>query len=218
MRENSPVDQAYSYIKKLIVTKTLYPGNRIVEEDISRETGISRTPIRTALLRLSYEGMVERQPNRGSFVAKPSMTDLDQVYELRVLLEVGAFRAAIRHRSEESVSWMRNVLDQQADLEKHFNMVEYASLNREFHWIIALEARNPYYEKYLNELHNKVSTYLLFWDSSTNGGRSLAIHQRIYEAFCDQDEERGVAALMDDIHLGQGDIRRSPHILAQALH
>lgn len=149
MRENSPVDQAYSYIKKLIVTKTLYPGNRIVEEDISRETGISRTPIRTALLRLSYEGMVEQQPNRGSFVAKPSMTDLDQVYELRVLLEVGAFRAAIRHRSEESVSWMRNVLDQQADLEKHFNMVEYASLNREFHWIIALEARNPYYEKYL---------------------------------------------------------------------
>ena len=97
MRENSPVDQAYSYIKKLIVTKTLYPGNRIVEEDISRETGISRTPIRTALLRLSYEGMVEQQPNRGSFVAKPSMTDLDQVYELRVLLEVGAFRAAIRH-------------------------------------------------------------------------------------------------------------------------
>lgn len=212
MKENSPVNQAYSYIKKMIVTRELYPGNRIIEEDISRETGISRTPIRTALLRLSYEGMVDQQPNRGSFVAKPSMTDLGQVYELRILLEAGAFRAAVQHRSEQSVKWMHDILDQERELEKRFNMVEYAALNREFHWIIAVEARNPYYEKYLNELHNKVSTYLLFWDNSTNGVRSLEIHQRIYEAFCDRDEEKGIAALMDDVHLGEDDIRRAQHI------
>lgn len=212
MKQYSPVNQAYDYIKKMIVTKELYPGNRIIEEDISRETGISRTPIRTALLRLSYEGMVDQQPNRGSFVAKPSMTDLCQVYELRMLLETGAFRAAVQHRSEESIEWMRDILRRQEELEKKFNMVEYAELNREFHWVIAVEARNPYYEKYLNELHNKVSTYLLFWDNSTSNIRSLAIHLRIYEAFCDRDEEKGVTALLDDIHLGQDDIYKARHV------
>ena len=71
MKQGNPADIVYEYVKNQIVTRSLYPGNRIVEEDLARETGVSRTPIRSALVRLAYEGLVVQQPNKGSFVRDP---------------------------------------------------------------------------------------------------------------------------------------------------
>lgn len=212
MKQENPADIVYDYIKNQIVTKAIYPGTRIVEEDLVRETGVSRTPVRSALMRLAYDGLIQQQPNRGAVVAKPSATDLRQVYEARAVLEVGAFRAAVHRRSDESVLQMEQNLQKQQDLTNLFNMTEYVRLNREFHWIITMEAQNAYYEKYLNELQNKVATYLLFWDSSTTNSLSLDLHLRIFEAFRDRDEQKGVLALMEDLQLAEECVRESQQL------
>ena len=212
MKQGNPADIVYDYIKNQIVTKTIYPGTRIVEEDLVRETGVSRTPVRSALMRLAYDGLIQQQPNRGAVVAKPSATDLRQVYEARAVLEVGAFRAAVHRRSDESVLQMEQNLQKQQDLTNLFNMTKYVRLNREFHWIITMEAQNAYYEKYLNELQNKVATYLLFWDSSTTNSLSLDLHRRIFEAFRDRDEQKGVLALMEDLQLAEECVRESQQL------
>lgn len=212
MKQGNPADIVYDYIKNQIVTKAIYPGTRIVEEDLVLETGVSRTPVRSALMRLAYDGLIQQQPNRGAVVAKPSATDLRQVYEARAVLEVGAFRAAVHRRSDESVLQMEQNLQKQQDLTNLFNMTEYVQLNREFHWIITMEAQNAYYEKYLNELQNKVATYLLFWDSSTTNSLSLDLHLRIFEAFRDRDEQKGVLALMEDLQLAEECVRESQQL------
>lgn len=212
MNQGNPADIVYDYIKNQIVTKAIYPGTHIVEEDLVRETGVSRTPVRSALMRLAYDGLIQQQPNRGAVVAKPSATDLRQVYEARAVLEVGAFRAAVHRRSDESVLQMEQNLQKQQDLTNLFNMTEYVRLNREFHWIITMEAQNAYYEKYLNELQNKVATYLLFWDSSTTNSLSLDLHLRIFEAFRDRDEQKGVLALMEDLQLAEECVRESQQL------
>ena len=212
MKQGNPADIVYEYIKYQIVTKAMQPGTRIVEEDLVRETGVSRTPVRSALMRLAYDGLIQQQPNRGAVVAKPSATDLRQVYEARAVLEVGAFRAAVHRRSDESVLQMEQNLQKQQDLTNLFNMTEYVRLNREFHWIITMEAQNAYYEKYLNELQNKVATYLLFWDSSTTNSLSLDLHLRIFEAFRDRDEQKGVLALMEDLQLAEECVRESQQL------
>ena len=212
MKQGNPADIVYDYIKNKIDTKPIYPGTRIVEEDLVRETGVSRTPVRSALMRLAYDGLIQQQPNRGAVVAKPSATDLRQVYEARAVLEVGAFRAAVHRRSDESVLQMEQNLQKQQDLTNLFNMTEYVRLNREFHWIITMEAQNAYYEKYLNELQNKVATYLLFWDSSTTNSLSLDLHLRIFEAFRDRDEQKGVLALMEDLQLAEECVRESQQL------
>ena len=213
MKQGNPADIVYDYIKNQIVTKAIYPGTRIEEEDLVRETGVSRTPVRSALMRLAYDGLIQQQqPNRGAVVAKPSATDLRQVYEARAVLEVGAFRAAVHRRSDESVLQMEQNLQKQQDLTNLFNMTEYVQLNREFHWIITMEAQNAYYEKYLNELQNKVATYLLFWDSSTTNSLSLDLHLRIFEAFRDRDEQKGVLALMEDLQLAEECVRESQQL------
>ena len=212
MKQGNPADIVYEYVKNQIVTKSLYPGNRIIEEDLARETGVSRTPIRSALVRLAYEGLVVQQPNKGSFVAKPSATDLRQVYETRAVLEVGAFRAALHRRSDESIHLMEENMEKQRQLGPLFNMSDYVGVNREFHWIITMEAQNAYYEKYLNELHNRVATYLLFWDNSTTNEFSLETHQKILDAFRDRDEEKGVEALLEDIGSAEDIIRKSQQL------
>ena len=212
MKQGNPADIVYDYIKNQIVTKAIYPGTRIVEEDLVLETGVSRTPVRSALMRLAYDGLIQQQPNRGAVVAKPSATDLRQVYEARAVLEVGAFRAAVHRRSDESVLQMEQNLQKQQDLTNLFNMTEYVQLNREFHWIITMEAQNAYYEKYLNELQNKVATYLLFWDTSTTNSLSLDLHLRIFEAFRDRDEQKGVLALMEDLQLAEECVRESQQL------
>ena len=204
MKQGNPADIVYDYIKNQIVTKAIYPGTRIVEEDLVRETGVSRTPVRSALMRLAYDGLIQQQPNRGAVVAKPSATDLRQVYEARAVLEVGAFRAAVHRRSDESVLQMEQNLQKQQDLTNLFNMTEYVRLNREFHWIITMEAQNA--------LQNKVATYLLFWDSSTTNSLSLDLHRRIFEAFRDRDEQKGVLALMEDLQLAEECVRESQQL------
>ena len=90
MKKAKPQDIVYQYVKNQIIGKSMFPGNRIIEDDIIRETGTSRTSIRPALLRLKYEGLVEMIPNRGAFVAKPSEEDLRQGRRLRRCPAAGA--------------------------------------------------------------------------------------------------------------------------------
>ena len=110
MKKAKPQDIVYHYVKNQIVGKSMFPGNRIIEDDIIRETGTSRTSIRPALLRLKYEGLVEMIPNRGAFVAKPSEEDLRQVYRVREVLECGMMEDAIRHRTEAQLRAMETAM------------------------------------------------------------------------------------------------------------
>lgn len=99
MKKAKPQDIVYQYVKNQIIGKSMFPGNRIIEDDIIRETGTSRTSIRPALLRLKYEGLVEMSPT-GGLCGKPSEEDLRQVYRVREVLEHGMLEDAIRHRTE----------------------------------------------------------------------------------------------------------------------
>ena len=207
--KTTPADKVYDYIKEQIVTRRLYPGNRIIEEDVAQILGVSRTPIRTALSRLAHDGLVQQIPNRGSYVTKPSEEDFRSVFEARKLVETEAFRKALHSHTDGTVELLKENLKRQEALEKRFDLNEYVSLNRTFHLLLTRDAGNPYYEKYLDELYNRISTYLLFWDTSSDNSRSLASHKKIFAAFCEQNEEEGVRALLEDIGLGEGDIKKS---------
>ena len=88
---------AADVIREAIVDGRVSPGHRLKEEELAQQLGISRTPVREALLVLQAEGLVEAVPNRGSAVRAYDRRDLEELYELRALLEGhAAFRAATR--------------------------------------------------------------------------------------------------------------------------
>jgi DNA-binding GntR family transcriptional regulator len=93
----SAAARAYDVIRGGILDGTFALGARLPEEDLATRAGVSRTPVREALRQLAAEGFVTFAPNRGAQVASWSDDDLDEIFQLRALLEShGATRAARR--------------------------------------------------------------------------------------------------------------------------
>jgi len=95
---------ATELIREAIIDGRLPPGQRLKEEELARELGISRTPVREALLILQAEGLVDAAPNRGAVVRSHDGDDLEDLYQLRALLEGYAARRAAANISETSVA------------------------------------------------------------------------------------------------------------------
>ena len=94
---------ATELIRQAILDGRLEPGSRLKEEELARELGISRTPVREALLMLQAEGLIVTAPNRGAVVRAHDANDLKDLYQLRALLEGYATRQAARRISGEEL-------------------------------------------------------------------------------------------------------------------
>jgi DNA-binding GntR family transcriptional regulator len=110
------------------------PGERLREEALARSMGVSRGPIREALVRLEREGLLVIRRNRGAVVAQLSREDLDEVYTLRVAIERLAVQRAVEHGNEESIAQLQSVVDEIADaVGRGISEQEAAELDLRFH-------------------------------------------------------------------------------------
>ncbi len=85
---------AYVTLKKKIVTNALRPGEPLNETVLTKELGVSKTPIREAFQQLEMEGLVEIIPGRGAFVSKISIEDVREIFEIREIIECQVIRRA----------------------------------------------------------------------------------------------------------------------------
>lgn len=133
---------AYQAIREAIAEGRFVAGARLREEELSSSIGVSRTPVREALRRLSAEGIVEFLPNRGAHVASWSDTDLEEIFELRATLEgLAAQRAAARITPEVLAELDRLATEMEERLGDRSERArfEIAQRNNEFHSLV-LEA------------------------------------------------------------------------------
>src|ERR1700750_429002 len=84
----------YDALIDLIVGGELPPGQHMVETDLARQLGVSRQPIREALHRMEAGGGVDRRPSRGAFVRAPTASEVDELLDVRALLEAETARLA----------------------------------------------------------------------------------------------------------------------------
>src|ERR1044071_2934301 len=87
-------DKAYKRLKSMIYDGRLQPGQRLVERDLSRTLAVSRIPLREGLIRLESEGLVRSVPNSATYVEDFSVTDVLEMYSMRLVLEPLAARLA----------------------------------------------------------------------------------------------------------------------------
>src|SRR5258708_28650825 len=98
---------ATELIRNAILEGRLEPGRRLKEEELARELGISRTPVREALVMVQAEDLVVATPNRGATVRVHDANDLHDLYELRALLEGYATRRAAERISKPEIDLLR---------------------------------------------------------------------------------------------------------------
>lgn len=107
---------AYDTIRQLILDGQFQPGARLLEEELAQRVGVSRTSIRDCLRRLAGEGLVRTEGNRGTFVTEFSNAEVDEIFQLRAVLEGHATALAAVHGQPEHWDAMAEVatdIDQQ---------------------------------------------------------------------------------------------------------
>ena len=113
MPRDTGAEQAYWRLRDMILRTELKPGSALVEADLVERTGFSRTPIRDALHRLVHEGLVEIIPRRGTFVTPVTISDLQQIFEVRLGLEEMVAHMAVEYCAPEDLATLRDLLARQ---------------------------------------------------------------------------------------------------------
>ncbi len=96
-------DLVLSSLREAILAGVLSPGARLRQEDLAERFGTSRIPVREALRALEYEGLVASEPNRGFTVTELDADDVEEVYDLRIVLESHAVRVALPLLTDEDI-------------------------------------------------------------------------------------------------------------------
>lgn len=204
--KSSSVEKVYHEVRNRIISRSLFPGYHIVEDNLATEMGTSRTTIRAALALLQQDGFIETLPMRGSFIASHTLEDVISVYETRRILEEGAMRLAVSKVTPDLIDRLEANLDQQRQLSGNNFITEYAMLNRDFHMIIMHAVGNRFVEKYMNELFNKVVIYMLFYDKGLDKTHILDNHIKMFDALKRQDADAVVEAVLADIRMAYEDV------------
>jgi DNA-binding GntR family transcriptional regulator len=124
---------AYNECKTLIESGELSPGNLYSEVVISRQLGISRTPLRTALQNLEKDGLIIRLPQRGFYVYKFTKKDIEEFFAIRKALEGYAVETIVKERLEIDINQLDNHLERQNKAIKSDNFAAFIQEDRKFH-------------------------------------------------------------------------------------
>jgi DNA-binding GntR family transcriptional regulator len=148
-------EQAYRRLRDAIQSGDLKPGDRLLEVELAKLLGSSRTPVREALGRLESDGLAVRDPHRGMIIAELDGNMIAELYTVREVLEGTAAALAARHASEAEISTLRQIADR--DRTFAFEPERLAVNNRLFHEALYRSAHNRYLLKTLNALHGSMA-------------------------------------------------------------
>jgi DNA-binding GntR family transcriptional regulator len=145
-KQANAADQAYAYVRERVMCGEFAAGTRLTEWQIADALGTSRTPVREAMRRLVGDGILKFQPNRGTFVGSHSAKEMDELFELRALLESEVAGAAARSISAEQIDRLKALQDEieerGVDVARD-NVERIGRLNREFHRIVSQASDSP---------------------------------------------------------------------------
>jgi GntR family transcriptional regulator of vanillate catabolism len=171
-------ERAFQTLFELIRTHKIRPGERIYETDLAERFGMSRTPLRAALMRLVTEGVLSKSPGRRGY-ALPHLTgrDMKEVFFARAALEGMAGLLLARGCSDEAAAELDGIILRQKELLRTgVKMGEYASLNGHFHFALIEHAGNEYIERCFSPIYWRSIMYTLLYATFYTGNEAEALH------------------------------------------
>ena len=154
-------------LREKIVCAYYKPGEPLNEMRLSKEFGVSRTPIREALIRLSEENLVKIVPNLGARVADLNIYDFYHLIELRLILERAVAQLAVKNARENHINEMLNLFEK-VKKAKEDDVLGCVECDREFHQLIAEAAGNPILAKNLSVIRNQFTRIETVFEDTAN--------------------------------------------------
>ena len=174
-------DNTYNILKDAIINLNLKPGGVLIVEDISEQLGVSRTPIRTALNKLMSDGLVETIPGKGTFVTQLSEQHVNDIMDIRTLLECYSVQKAAERRTEEDLEMLKEIVMKQDIVVKAYQNKNNHFLDSDYdlHLAIAEISQNPFLVNQLKVLMDNFRRYLNASTPKEISVEALAEHKEI---------------------------------------
>ena len=181
-------DKAYKAIKSAILSLKLKPGDPLVESDLAQQLGISKTPVRDALLELEREGFVTKVLFKGTYVAEITLKDVREVFQVRAVLEGLAARLAAPFFSAKDLEEGEKIITAAEAALAEGDIVLCSEHGRRFHRLIINKADNQRLQTIILNLDDHLQRFRLLSDQ-INGrlNKSLKEHRKILEALGRKD-------------------------------
>ena len=158
-----------------------YKANQPLRQDqLADELGVSKVPVREALVQLKAEGLVTFMPNRGAVVTELSAGEVDEIFTMRIALETKALERAIPNLNSADFIRAKGVLE---ILEEEKDQAQWSDLNWEFHATLYQASQMPRLLSSIHRLHNNVARYLIIYlDRLSAQNTSQKEHWAIFNA------------------------------------
>ena len=183
----------------------LLPGDPIVEASLMRDFGVSRTPVREALLQLQGQGLVAILPRGGVVVARMTFQELFAMWELMADLEVLCARYACDRMSDEERAALVVAHEQAGEVVKRDAVDAWREANMTFHEILYKGARNPYLRQEILVMRARTAAYRRHAFAVVGHIRhSHETHEGVVKAVLAKDPEAAAAAMQVHIGVGRG--------------
>ncbi len=200
-------DLAYNEIMKRIISREYVPGQRLVDSQLAEDFGISRTPIRDAMRKLTEDGLLTNTSSRGFYVFRPTPKDVEEIFELSEMIELTAAKKIIRILSGREYASMEEKLSL---LSEKANDTASIEADEEFkRYLIELSDNSRLYDVYKKNLIQRRLLARIIFFNYTEGTefevrkeRSRMVHEKIVFGIRNRDENITREAITEHTNLG----------------
>lgn len=209
-------EDAYTFIRKLFLSGNRYsPGDKISVEELSRELGVSRTPLWGAINRLEAEGIVEVVPRLGVYLIDYEPQRILDIYLVREALEGIAARVVAEKITDKQIDELEANIESQRKFLQGGQMDRYYFAALEFHEIIITLTGNPTLEKMLASIYAQVRAMRVQRSyAPTHLPQSCEDHEKLLDAFrkhdCEAAEREARAHIRDLAHAARARLNVEP--------
>ncbi len=185
-------------IRRRILSGELSEGAPLRQEAFATEFGVSRIPIREALLQLEAEGLVRSLPHRGAVVSALSESEISELFELRALLEPRLLKLSVKHLSDHDFDTLDHIRRQYSEELKAGNPARWGELNTQLHLLLLSRASQPQTMQIVFTLLQQTDRYTRLQLALTreNSSRAEEEHAELIR-LCRAQEAAKAAALLE---------------------
>jgi len=192
--------KAYENIKLQIVKGNLKPGERLLEEKLSKVMNISRAPIREAFNRLEKEGFVTIIPRKGAMVSNITTKEIENIFEIREAIEPLAAKKSFSKLSITELNKMGKKFEEFMDTPvDNENRIQYSELDEKFHISIVKNCDNEKIIELLSNFEEHVRWFRAFYPNKFSFNWSIKEHLGIIDTIKNNDEELFIKRLIQHL-------------------
>jgi DNA-binding GntR family transcriptional regulator len=196
-------DRVYRVLKDRILSQQIEVGTRLRDEELAAQLGVSRTPVREALMYLSQEGLVEVYPRSGTRVRTFTEEDIEEIFEVRAALETLAVRKAAGRLGAEQVHRLRTLWEAAERALAKGDAAPALSLDREMHRVILEQSGNRRLKEIMSRINDYVALFRNLGARTPDHRGYTAEIPEILRALEQRDVEAAAAALALHIRLAK---------------